>query len=90
MERAGTGGSLFRNIYRDFLQESVEVLENEQLRIVHSEFVRIAAGWKEVSEIFQMVADTQLEKYIDDASLLLESLSEQERLSMEKMKLACD
>ncbi len=31
MERAGTGGALFRNIYRDFLKESFELLKLDKL-----------------------------------------------------------
>ncbi len=32
MERAGTGGSLFRNLYRDFLKESSELLGSTELK----------------------------------------------------------
>ena len=34
MERAGTGGALFRNLYRDFLKESYELLKLDVLKQV--------------------------------------------------------
>ncbi len=38
MEKAGTGGALFRNLYRDFIKESYDLLGIEQLAVVHHEF----------------------------------------------------
>jgi Domain of unknown function (DUF4872) len=32
MEKAGTGGALFRNLYRDFLKECYELLKLEKLK----------------------------------------------------------
>ena len=32
MEKAGTGGALFMNLYRDFLKESYQLLKVEEIK----------------------------------------------------------
>ena len=89
MERAGTGGALFRNLYRDFLNESAELLENKALAEAYREFKEIASLWTNISELFHQVSETRAEKYIDKASELFIDLSEKEKSIMEKLSLAC-
>jgi hypothetical protein len=52
MERAGTGGSLFRNLYRDFLKESGEILNSTELQEAYNDYSIIADQWKMVSDLF--------------------------------------
>jgi hypothetical protein len=40
MEKAGTGGALFRNLYRDFLAECVHLLDSGDLRTGHELYPR--------------------------------------------------
>ncbi len=58
MERAGTGGSIFRNLYRDFLKESYGLLKIEKINEVHKDFIKIAKLWKGVSNLFNKAGET--------------------------------
>jgi len=85
MEKAGTGGSLFRNLYRDFLKESAELLNSKEIKEAFQEYSEIAALWKMVSELFYQAGETEDIKYINKASEILIDLSERERKIMEKL-----
>ncbi len=85
MERAGTGGALFRNLYRDFLWESYELLGIDLLKQTHREFVEIADLWTKVSEQFLKVSETKDRKYIEQASEILKSIAVKEKEAMEKL-----
>ena len=88
MERAGTGGALFRNLYRDFLKESYELLQLDDLKIAHYEFSEIAKQWTRISELFYLAGDTQDIEYINQAAEILVNLSEQERKAMAILRTA--
>jgi len=83
MERAGTGGALFRNLYRDFIFEASQRLENRKLKQAHKDFLIIASDWKKVSDLFYEAGTTGEEKYITKASKLLVELSQKEKKIME-------
>lgn len=85
MEKAGTGGALFRNLYRDFLKESYELLKLDTLKKAHQGFIDIANLWTEVSEMFLKVSKTKDKKYIVQASEILKQLSIREKNAMEKL-----
>ncbi len=85
MERAGTGGALFRNLYRDFLKESYDLLQLNALQQAHAEFVDIAGLWTEVSGLFIQVSKTKDRKYIEQASETLKELSAMEKHVMEQL-----
>ena len=85
MEKAGTGGSIFRNLYRDFFKESHQILNSDELKRAHKEYTEIAALWKRVSELFYQAGETEDVKYINQASELLIDLSEREKAAMEKL-----
>jgi hypothetical protein len=54
MEKAGTGGSLFRNFFRDFLLEAREHLgATPQLRRAHQLFGESAAEWGAVAALIE-------------------------------------
>jgi hypothetical protein len=79
MEQAGTGGALFRNLYRDFLKESYELIGLEQLKIAHHAFIDIAELWTQVSQLFDKTSQTKDIKYIQQASAHLKVLANQEK-----------
>lgn len=83
MEKAGTGGALFRNLYRDFLKESYDLLKLDGLKSAHDAFCEIAALWTHVAQLFEEVSRTQDIKYVYQASDILKSLSEKEKKAME-------
>nr|WP_315150771.1 BtrH N-terminal domain-containing protein [uncultured Flavobacterium sp.] len=83
MEKAGTGGALFRNLYRDFLLESYQILKLEKLKTGYESFAEIASLWVAVSELFEKVSQTKDFKYIEQASDILKTISEKEKTAME-------
>lgn len=89
MERAGTGGALFRNFYRDFLKESAERLENKEIYEVYLSFREIAGLWTEISELFSKIGESKDEKYVHEAGEILLDLAEREKKGMERLYEAC-
>jgi len=89
LERAGTGGALFRNLYRDFLKESSEKLDIPALHIAYEDFKTIATLWTKISNLFHKIGETQDEKYLTLASEIFLDLSERERQTMENLREAC-
>lgn len=83
MERAGTGGALFRNLYRDFLKEAYELTGDETIGKAHEAFVDVARSWSEVIELFEQIAQTGERAYVLQASEKLKSLSRQEKAAVE-------
>ena len=76
MEKGGTGGALFRNLYRDFLKESYDILGLEELNEAHKMFADIAVLWNQVSDLFEKTAITSDIQHINEASELLIVLSQ--------------
>lgn len=85
MEKAGTGGALFRNLYRDFLKESYDMLKLHKLKSGHEAFVEIAKLWTSVSQLFEKASQTKDFKYIQQASDILRILSNKEKTAMEML-----
>ena len=83
MEEAGTGGALFRNLYRDFLKESAELTENEILQNAYTLFVEIANYWNQVSGLFEETSKTKDIRHIEKASKRLVEISHKEKAAME-------
>ncbi|MGI9650960.1 BtrH N-terminal domain-containing protein [Chryseobacterium sp. RLHN22] len=83
MEKAGTGGALFRNLYRDFLKESYDLLKLDKLKEGHEAFLEIAELWTSVSQLFEKVGETKDFKYIQQASEILKAISDKEKKTME-------
>lgn len=89
MERGGTGGSLFRNIYCDFLRESAEILESTEILVASENYHEIAVLWKQVADLFDKIGETEDLIYVNQSSDILIELSEKERITMEKLKKVC-
>ncbi len=85
MEKAGTGGALFRNLYRDFLKESYDLLKLDKIKAGHEAFVEIAELWSSVSQLFEKVNQTKDFKYIQQASDILKTISVKEKRTMEML-----
>lgn len=83
MEKAGTGGALFRNLYRDFLKESYDFLQLDQLKTGYENFVEIAKLWTSIYDLFIKASETKDFKYIQQASDILKAISDQEQKTME-------
>jgi hypothetical protein len=85
MEKAGTGGALFRNLYRDFLKEAHLVSSDDQFKRGYEDFCAIAEHWSQVIELFETIATTQERKYVDEVSELFQVLAVAERQAMERL-----
>jgi hypothetical protein len=87
MEKAGTGGALFRNLFRDFLKESSDILKLEELKSAHNAFVEISELWTSVADLFVKVSQTGDFKFIQQASEILKAISAKEKSAMEILTL---
>lgn len=87
MERAGTGGALFRNLYHDFLNESFELTGDPIFATGRDNFHAIAADWTEVARLFENIAETQDRQVVDEVAALFKKLSVAEREAMERIAL---
>jgi hypothetical protein len=83
MEKAGTGGALFRNLYRDFLLEGAQLLDSDLLREAHACYREIAEDWTAIASHFDSAGRTGKDSYINEASALLTALSDKEKQAME-------
>jgi len=82
MEKGGTGGALFRNLYRDFLKESYELLGLKALNDAYEQFTEIANMWNTVSTCFEKVSESKDIAYIEQASAVMKAISEKEKMAM--------
>ncbi|MFK5978302.1 MAG: BtrH N-terminal domain-containing protein [Rhizobiaceae bacterium] len=78
MERAGTGGALFRNLYRDFLKESAEITRLEPIHKAYIGFVECAKLWTEVADMLDRAGASGDVMHINQASEILVYLSKLE------------
>lgn len=85
IEKAGTGGALFRNLYRDFLKESYDLLKLDKLKSGHEAFIEIAELWTSVSQLFEKVSQTKDSKHIKQASDILKTIADKEKRTMETL-----
>jgi hypothetical protein len=87
MDRAGTGGALFRNLYRDFLKEAYEVTGDATIQEAHEAFVHIAESWSVVIALFEKVANTGKREFVLQASDKLIELADEEKRAVEILSL---
>lgn len=87
MEKAGTGGALFRNMYRDFLKESHEITDNKSYERAYLAFVEIASLWTDVSQLLDKASQTKEIEHINEASSILVDLSEMEYSAMKLLQM---
>lgn len=85
MERGGTGGSLFRNLYRDFIAESSELLNDKLIAKVEPLYVEIAILWKEVADLFMEAGKKDSLQDIDKACKTLLELHTLEKKASEEL-----
>ncbi|MCW7490613.1 DUF4872 domain-containing protein [Leptospira meyeri] len=72
MEKAGTGGALFRNLYRDFLLESYELTKDPIFKNSHLQFKEIAKHWTEIATLFDTLGKIREERLLGEIKSLLE------------------
>ncbi|MGW7444868.1 BtrH N-terminal domain-containing protein [Kitasatospora sp. NPDC054795] len=85
MELAGTGGALFRNLYRDFLAECAELLGDPRVRTARDRYAEAAAGWSEVARLVGAAGESGDAAPLERAGGLLGELARIEREAMEEL-----
>ncbi|KOU57423.1 lantibiotic ABC transporter [Streptomyces sp. MMG1533] len=85
MEKAGTGGALFRNLYRDFLAECTQQVDSGHLRTGHRLYAEAATLWTEAAALITQAGASGDPKYLVQAGTLLGDLSRVEREAMQAL-----
>ncbi|UVI30275.1 BtrH N-terminal domain-containing protein [Paenibacillus spongiae] len=83
MERAGTGGALFRNLYRDFLKECRDLIGDPKVEQAYLRFAEIAPMWVSVSSLIDQAGRTGNHRELNQVSKLLLEIADKERAAME-------
>ncbi|MEU1910477.1 BtrH N-terminal domain-containing protein [Streptomyces hygroscopicus] len=87
MERAGTGGALFRNLHRDFLAECAQLIDSSRLRTGHTLYAEAAALWTQVAALVAAAGESGDAEHLVRAGALLHELSRVEREAMRTLSL---
>ncbi|MEV6128555.1 BtrH N-terminal domain-containing protein [Streptomyces violaceusniger] len=82
MERAGTGGALFRNLYRDFLAECTQQLDSDHLRTGHGLYTEAATLWTEAAALITHAGASGNPQCLVQAGAILHDLSRIEHAAM--------
>ncbi|MGW7750457.1 BtrH N-terminal domain-containing protein [Streptomyces violaceusniger] len=82
MERAGTGGALFRNLYRDFLAECTQLLDSDHLRTGHGLYTEAATLWTEAAALITHAGASGDTQCLVQAGAILHDLSRIEHAAM--------
>ncbi len=82
MERAGTGGGLFRALYRDFLGECVGLIDAAALRTGHRLYGEAAVLWAEVAALVAKAGESGDAAPLQQAGAVLHDLTRLDREAM--------
>ncbi|MGP3990164.1 BtrH N-terminal domain-containing protein [Streptomyces sp. 3N207] len=85
MEKAGTGGALFRNLYRDFLAECAQLLDSSHLRTGLGLYAEAATLWTEAAALIAEAGESGDAQYLEQAGTVLRDLSRMEREAMQAL-----
>ncbi|MGY3203871.1 BtrH N-terminal domain-containing protein [Streptomyces sp. TE5632] len=87
MERAGTGGALFRTLYRDFLAECAQLIDSSHLRTGHTLYAEAAVLWTQVAALVAAAGESGDAENLVRAGSVLHDLSRIEREAMRALSL---
>ncbi|MEL5955243.1 BtrH N-terminal domain-containing protein [Streptomyces sp. CLV115] len=85
MEKAGTGGALFRNLYRDFLAECTNLLDSSHLRTGYTLYAEAAGLWSETAALIKKAGESGNARCLVQAGSVLGDLSRMEREAMQAL-----
>jgi hypothetical protein len=85
MEKAGTGGALFRNLYRDFLAECARVVDSGRLRTGHALYAEAATLWTEAASLIAQAGRTGSPRFLAQAGSVLHDVARVEREAMQAL-----
>ncbi|GAA3416143.1 BtrH N-terminal domain-containing protein, partial [Streptosporangium vulgare] len=86
MERGGTGGALFRALYRDFLGECTLLIDDGDLRTGHRLYAEAAVLWTDVSTLIAKAGESGDTDHLKQAGLVLHDLSRIEKDAMQVLR----
>jgi len=90
MEKAGTGGALFRTLYRDFLTEVEALLPRggtaRTVATSRDRFADAARRWTEVASLIETAGRTGAAHHLAAASVLLEEIADIETAAMTDLR----
>lgn len=87
LEKAGTGGALFRNLYRDFLAECAGLGENSHLRTGHRLYAEAAVLWTQVAALIATAGHSGDAKHLVQAGAVLSELARIEHDAMRALSM---
>ncbi|GAA3145265.1 BtrH N-terminal domain-containing protein [Planomonospora alba] len=82
MERGGTGGALFRALYRDFLEECTRLVDDGRLRTGHRLYAEAAVLWTDVAALIAEAGESGDAGHLERAGAVLRDLARIEREAM--------
>jgi hypothetical protein len=86
MERAGTGGALFRNFYRDFLDEAGELLgKSPALKEARQHFADSAAEWTAIAALIEESGRSGKSEPLADAATRCAVVADMEVAAMKRL-----
>lgn len=88
MERAGTGGALFRNLYRDFLDEASQLVPasaGKAVRSARDAIAQSAEDWTAMAGLLERCAADLRAEHLTAASELCRSIADKEVGAMESL-----
>lgn len=85
MEKAGTGGALFRNLYRDFLAECARSLDSRHLRTGHRLYTEAATLWTETAALITKAGESGDSQCLAEAGATLADLARLEHEAMQAL-----
>jgi hypothetical protein len=85
MEKAGTGGALFRNLYRDFLAECTQMVDSSHLRTGHRLYSEAAGLWTDVAALLTNAGESGDEQCLGRAGTVLRDIARVEREGMQAL-----
>ncbi|GAT64645.1 lantibiotic ABC transporter [Planomonospora sphaerica] len=86
MEHGGTGGALFRVLYRDFLAECTRLIDDDGLRTGHRLYAEAAVLWTEVSALIAKAGESGDAGCLEQAGVILHDLSRIEKDAMQVLR----
>jgi hypothetical protein len=86
MEKGGTGGALFRALYRDFLDECTRLIDDDDLRAGHRLYAEAAVLWTQVSALIAKAGESGDAECLEQAGAILHDLSRVEKDAMQVLR----
>lgn len=85
MERAGTGGALFRNLYRDFLGEAADLVPSKAkaMQAARERIAQSATLWTTIAALLEECARDGRVAHLTEASNLCRHIAEHEVAAMQ-------